>query len=299
MNLKPLTIRDQKIFRQFLGLFEHQLSAYAFENIYIWRVLFDIRWLIIKDCLCIFFKDKIGCFLYLPPLGKHVKASLIEKVFSIMDGLNSNKEISRIENIEEKEFPFYRDLGYELIDKPGEYLCRKKDLVQLRGQNFKSKRACCNYFSKHYDYEYSGFDLKYRDDCLRLYNLWMRQRQDKSQESVYQGMLKDSLSCLKILLDNYRDLDLVGRIVKVDKEVAAFSFGFKLKSDTFCVLYEITDLSVKGLAQFLFREFCSELKNYSYINIMDDSGLTNLKRVKLSYRPVKLIPAYIARRKNA
>lgn len=299
MNPKPLTLRDQETFRQFLGLSERRLAAYAFENIYIWKALFDIRWLIIKDCLCIFFRDKIGCFLYLPPLGRQLKSAVIEKVFSIMDGLNSNKEISRIENIEEKDLAFYRDLGCELRDKPAEYLCRKKDLVQLRGRNFKSKRACCNYFSKHYDYEYLEFELKYRDECLRLYNRWMRQRQDKIQESVYQGMLKDSLSCLKILLDNYSDLGLAGRIVKVDKEVAAFSFGFKLNRDTFCILYEITDLSVKGLAQFLFREFCSGLKNYSYINIMDDSGLSNLKRVKLSYKPAKLIPAYIARRQNA
>jgi len=63
----------------------------------------------------------------------------------------------------------------------------------------------------------------------------------------------------------------------------AFTFGFKLNKDTFCILYEITDLSIKGLSQFIFRQFCSELKNHRYINIMDDSGLVNLKRVKLSY----------------
>ena len=42
----------------------------------------------------------------------------------------------------------------------------------------------------------------------------------------------------------------------------------------------------------------SELKGYKFINIMDDSGLENLKKVKLSYQPLKLIPAYIAKRKN-
>ncbi len=282
-----------------MNLSEHSLSVYAFENIYIWKALFDIRWLILKDCLCIFFRDKIGCFLYLPPLGKQVNGPVIDKVFAIMDRINPNKEISRIENIEEKGLTFYRDLGYQLKGKPPEYLCRRNDLVRLEGEKYKSKRAGCNYFIGHYDYEYLGFDLKYRDDCLRLYVSWMRQRQDKSQDSVYQGMLKDSLSCLKILLDNYRDLDFTGRLVKVDRKIAAFSFGFKLNNGTFCVLYEITDLSIKGLAQFLFREFCSELKNYYYVNIMDDSGLDNLKKVKLSYRPFKLIPAYIATRGNA
>jgi hypothetical protein len=64
-------------------------------------------------------------------------------------------------------------------------------------------------------------------------------------------------------------------------------------------LYEITDLSIKGLAQFIFRAFAEELKNYRYLNIMDDSGLANLKKVKLSYHPERLVPAYIARRRMA
>ena len=101
------------------------------------------------------------------------------------------------------------------------------------------------------------------------------------------------------LLNNYRALNLQGRIVTVGNEVRAFTFGFALNSGTFCVLYEITDLTIKGLAQFIFREFCAELKSYRYINIMDDSGLENLKKVKLSYYPFKLIPAYIAVRENA
>jgi hypothetical protein len=63
---------------------------------------------------------------------------------------------------------------------------------------------------------------------------------------------------------------------------------YEINKDTFCILYEITDLSVKGLAQFIFKEFATELTGYKYINIMDDSGLENLKKVKLSYQPEKL-----------
>jgi hypothetical protein len=99
------------------------------------------------------------------------------------------------------------------------------------------------------------------------------------------------------LLDDYSGLKIVGRVVKIDKKIKALTFGFRLAEDTFCILYEITDLSIKGLAQFIFREFCRELADYKYINIMDDSGLENLKKVKLSYHPVKLVPAYIVKRK--
>jgi uncharacterized protein len=66
--------------------------------------------------------------------------------------------------------------------------------------------------------------------------------------------------------------------------------------NTFCILYEITDLGIKGLAQFIFRRFSQELKGYKYINIMDDSGLENLRKTKLAYKPTRLIPAYIVSR---
>ncbi len=127
----------------------------------------------------------------------------------------------------------------------------------------------------------------------------MKERQSQNQDRIYQGMLEDSRNCLKVALDNYASLGFMGRAVKIDKEIKAFTFGFRLNPDTFCILYEIADLSIKGLSQFIFRRFCSELEGYKYINIMDDSGLDNLKKVKLSYYPAKLIPAYIAKRKNA
>jgi len=87
-------------------------------------------------------------------------------------------------------------------------------------------------------------------------------------------------------------------VVKVADRVTAFTLGFPINPGTFCVLYEITDLSIKGLAQFIFRQFARDLKGYRYINIMDDSGLGNLKKVKLSYHPVRAVAAYIVQREN-
>jgi len=121
----------------------------------------------------------------------------------------------------------------------------------------------------------------------------MRIRKESNPDPVYQGMLSDSLTCLEVFLKDYKKLGGLGRIVKINGKIRGFTFGFALNKDTFCVLYEVTDLSVKGLAQFIFWKFCRELKDYRYINIMDDSGLENLKRVKLSYHPEKLVPAYI------
>jgi hypothetical protein len=298
VKLNKLTIKDKKLFDKFFRLREHELSVYAFENIYIWQGLFDIEWAIIEDSLCVFFKDKIGCFLYLAPLGQVRKPGVVGIVFKTLDKFNKNKGRSRIENIEARDLSFYQEIGYDCQSKYSDYLCLREDLVGLKGDKFKAKRACFNYFIKHYEFEYIPFSSRHKNDCLGLYDYWMQERSGKNREHLYQGMLRDNRLCLENLLDNYPGLDLIGRLVKINKEIKAFTFGFKLNRNTFCILYEIADLSVKGLAQFVFRKFCSELKDYKYINIMDDSGLENLKRVKLSYHPARLIPAYIAQRKD-
>lgn len=298
MKLHALTLKDKKVFDEFLSREEHELSVYAFENIYIWRGLFQIHWVMIEGCLCVFFKDNLGAFLYLKPLGENKSNGLIEKVFQAMDKVNKNKEVSRIENIEAKDTPFFENAGYSCVPKSHDYICLRKGLASLSGNKFKSQRASFNFFTKNYDFEYLPLELKYKNQLLKLYDYWMISRKGANTDRIYQGMMDDSRNSLNNALKHYAKLRFKGGIVRVNKEIKAFTLGFQLNKETFCILYEITDLSIKGLAQFIFKRFCGELKDYKYINIMDDSGLENLKKVKLSYHPVKLIPAYIITRKH-
>lgn len=299
MNLKELSIKDKKIFELFLNIKEHALSVYAFPNIYIWKQFFKISWKVIDDALCVFFQDKIGCFLYLPPLGATVTPGILEEVFKVMNQSNPNKNISRIENIEEEEIQLYKKLGLVCEHKFSDYLCLRKDLVGLIGNKFKSKRAALNLFTRNYDFTYSPFSLKYKTACLELYESWSKERKSQNQDTIYQGMLDDSFSCLKLLLRDYEKLEVIGRVVSIENKIKGFSFGYRLNSQSFCILYEITDLSVKGLSQFIFQRFSQDAGDFKYINIMDDSGLENLKKVKKSYHPIKIVPAYIARRDYA
>ena len=298
MGFQSLSLADQGLFQKFLSLEAHELSVYSFVNIYIWRSLFDIQWKIIDENLCVFFQDQTGCFLYLPPFGQKLSPKAAKDAFKVMDKRNKNRAVSRLENIEEKDVAALKDLGYRISSKPGEYLCSRKALAGLRGDNFKAKRACVNYFCKHYEYRYLEFSPRLKKDCLRLYELWARERSLGNSDSLYTGMLKDGLVCLQGLFADYAKLGLVARVVEVNGSIKAFTAGFKISPETFCVLYEFADLSVKGLSQYIFRMFCQELEGFKYINIMDDSGLDNLRIVKESYRPLRLISAFIADREN-
>jgi hypothetical protein len=257
-----------------------------------------VSWKIIEGALCVFFQDKIGAFLYLSPLTKEISPCLIQEVFRDLDSLNKNKEFSRIENVEEQNIDFYRRLGFACQKKSQDYLGLRDDLAALKGNKFKSKRAASNYFVKHNNFSCRRLSPGDKNGCLKLYRQWSSQRKLKNQEAMYQWMLDDSGKCLEAALADYRRLDFYGIAIKINREIKAFTFGYELNPDTFCILYEVADLSFKGLAQYIFSRFCRELNNYRNINVMDDSGLENLRSVKLSYHPDKLAPAYVVLRKN-
>jgi hypothetical protein len=296
MKLNRLSLRDQKLFNRYFNRLCPELAAFSFANIYIWKTLYAIDWVVIEDSLCIFFHDAVGCFMYLPALAVKPKAKVIQQAFMIMDKLNKNKDISRIENIQQGQLDDYRLLGYRCYEKYPDYLCLRSDLALLKGNKFKSQRAAYNYFIKHYDYDWRRFGLKDAADCLNLFDAWVKERKAQCADQLYCGMLEDSRQVIQEVFTNYQQLNLEGIVVRVNKEIRAFSFGYRLNHNTFCILYEITDLAIKGLAQFIFRRFSQELKDYKYINIMDDSGLESLRKTKLAYKPVRLIPAYIAAR---
>jgi len=298
MKLRELSLKDKDVFGQYLGLREHKLSVYSFANIYIWKGILRVYWQIVEGCLCVFLKDSTGCFLYLPPQGELLNSRVLEDAFSIMDGFNKNQDIARVENIEEDQLGLFKKLGYSCYEKPGEYLCLRSAMADLKGDRLKHKRASVNYFIKHYRFAFEEFSSQHKEACLELYLRWMQERASRYSDLLYQGMLKDSLKCFQVFLDDFSGMESLGRVVTIDGKVQGVSFGFKISRDTFCILYEITDLSFKGISQFIFREFCRDLKGYKYINIMDDSGLENLKRLKTSYAPDRFIPAYVAIRKN-
>ena len=129
--------------------------------------------------------------------------------------------------------------------------------------------------------------------CFALYEAWHTARAAKCEDAVYCAMLEDARSAHQIAIGHAEALGLLGRIVCIDEEIRGYTFGYPLNADTFCVLFEITDLKIKGLAQFIYREFCKELVDtHRWVNATSDSGLENLKRVKRSYHPIELVPSY-------
>lgn len=295
-----VALNQKVLVEEYLKTENHFLSAFSFVNIFAWRDFFDFRFEVINDELCVFAHQAGACFLYLPPLGPTPSFNTIEGCFERMEEINKGNGVSRIENVHEKQLPFFPPEEFDYFKKGYEYCYYRKDLAALKGNAYKSKRNACNYFTRHYQFKFLPFDYSMGQECAHLYTRWANNRQVKYQDEIYLTMLEENKIVHRSVLRNYAELGLVGRVVMVNDGIEGYSFGFPLASDIFCVLFEIVNLEIKGLPVYVFREFCRDpqLKPFKFINVMDDFGLPQIERTKLSFQPCVLFPAYVVTRKK-
>ncbi|MCM8782251.1 MAG: phosphatidylglycerol lysyltransferase domain-containing protein [Candidatus Omnitrophica bacterium] len=295
--LRKLLIGDKTLFERYIANIDKPFSTYSFIANYIWTDLLDYYWTLIDDSLCLFCKTNGTIFMPLLPIPSHRKCltkKVIRKCFELMAKFNKNKDCSRIEDISKKDLTFFEDLGYKTKKKGCEYICGQKELANLSGDKYKAKRALYNYFVKNYKFQYREFKNQDSQDCIRLFRHWAKGRSAVYKNNYYGALLEDSYLAHKKAMERYEELKLIGRVVVIDNKISAYTFGYELDKETFVILFEISDLNIKGLSQFIFREFCRELDKFKYINLMDDSGLENLRKTKLSYRPIRIEETFCA-----
>ena len=136
-------------------------------------------------------------------------------------------------------------------------------------------------------------------ECLGLYRQWADGRKLACSDDIYCHMLQENEGVHALVLRHYRKLGLTGRVVIVDGKIKAYSFGFPVTEDMFCILFEIADLDIKGLPVYVFREFCRDaaLRKYKFINVMDDFEMEGVRQTKMSFHPCVLLPSYVVNKK--
>ncbi|MGH7236865.1 MAG: phosphatidylglycerol lysyltransferase domain-containing protein [Nitrospiraceae bacterium] len=309
--LHPLTLGDRPRFARAFASVETPLAAYAFAPHFVWRALFSYSWAELDGHLSLFAEYADGVYMPLPPLplpaGRsqdgspssmtpRLSPAALAACFAFMRERNTGSAVSRIENVPEKLRPTLQALGYRVVPKDSDYLYRSRDLATLAGDRYKSQRAACNRFERDTRYRCEPYQDAHREASLALFEEWAAQKETEGLDAGARHMLRDSASAHREALTHHRALGLAGRVVRVDGAIRAYTLGYERSSSVFCILLEVADRRIPGLAQFLFRESCREEagRGFEFINTMDDSGIPSLARSKQAYHPVRMLPNYIA-----
>ena len=315
LTLHPLNVKDQFKAHQYLKTTvpgkDTPLASWAFPPHYIWKNVLEYSWAEVDGWWCLFGKYEDHLFLALPPQGprqgmRDPSASPFQEILSnlmdFLDARNAGAQFSRIENVPAELKDIIQPWGYTLIQNDSDYLYRTTDLVQLKAHTYKSQRAAYNRFSRAHRLRIVPYQLRDRDGCLALYQRWANQQEDiaipqvETHTEIARLKRRETLKAHRVVLQEYRELELTGRVVWVDGSIKAYAFGYPRSAEVFCILAEVADRSIPGLAQYLFREYCREIQQYPFINTMTDLGLPNVTKVKHAYRPTQLVSNYMAQR---
>jgi uncharacterized protein len=272
------------------------LAAYAPAYHYMWSGLLAYWWMELQGALCLFVQSPDGWFMPLPPIGAVSIDAPLSDAMGLLRRWNGGSPVSRVENIPSQLVPELVRLGYRLSPKEPDYLYCAMDLATLVGDRYKSQRALCNRFEREQSsITVIPYQVGDRQDCRTLLENWSRQKQVGGLEAFDAMLLADAATAHEVVWSQAPALRLTGMVVKVHGRLCAYSFGYWLTRMTFCVLLEVADRSLPGLAQYLFREICrmAVAGGAEYINTMDDAGLPGLHASKRAYHPVELIRNFV------
>jgi hypothetical protein len=219
----------------------------------------------------------------------------MEECFGRMKKNNKGKGVTRIENVPESWLQSFSKADYKIYKKGYEYLYYRRDILGLKGNAFKSKRNAYNHFEKNYSSEYLPYEPAMSKECLALYKKWAQHKQKSSQDEIYLHMIEENFKVHKRALESYNDLDLIGRVVVVNKRIAAYTLGYRVNAKIFCDWCEVADIQFKGLPTYIFSRLCADeaLSKTEFVNVMDDFEMENVTQTKLSFRPALMMPGYV------
>lgn len=301
-----ITVEDRPFLEEYLNGYDYKTSGLSFSALYMWRDINRFSWMRSGDYLLLAgishleLEDGIIEPFLFPPLTK----TGAYDPEGVREALEEAKKI-----FEEKGHPFsIRLLPFHMIDIienacPGkmkfiedrpnyDYVYRRQDLVELKGRDYHAKKNHLNYFHKNYQYEYVPLTSAMADDAMRFIDEFNQRKEVPEHEMQMLKMEEQAME------DVFRNLEKVGYTagaILIDGKIEALTIGGTLNKNTITVHVEKANVNFRGLYQAINNEFCINVPPFvKYINREEDMGIPNLRKAKLSYKPVKMVEKYIA-----
>lgn len=257
---------------------------YNFTNQLLWSRGENTCFKIEEDILIIKGEYQGNEYYYMP-VPKNKEPEMIsnwKKVISEI--LSQDKKIMLVP----EEWKELLEGEFELVETRDsfDYIYNSVDLGTLTGRKYTKKKNKANSFKKKYEYTYEVITRDNIEDVIKFQQNWY---EDSSKSEVLENENQGIMSILK----NYFDLGLLGAMIKIDKEVIAYTIGEQLKSDMAVIHIEKALNKYNGSYQMINKLFAQkELSSYTYINREDDFGNEGLREAKTSYHPVMLLKKY-------
>jgi len=278
LSFEPVTLSNQKDYRNFLSKMPVKTSDYSFVNIRGWAQEYDLTLAFTDQLLWI--KQAKPLEILWAPVGnwKNVDWNTVFHQLSLPITFT---------RVPEQLVSIWKDCSHislEIIDERDhwDYVYSIKDLIELRGNRYHKKKNLLNQFLKKYDFTYRTIKSDLIDETLAMQEDWCSWRNCESDET-----LASENRAIANILQSYRAYEQIcGGSIFVNQLITAYTIGEYFSDDTMLIHFEKGCPLIKGAYQainqlFLFNESADTV----WVNREQDLGDEGLRKAKLSYHP--------------
>jgi hypothetical protein len=300
-----ITLENRAVLEEYLYGYDYKTSGLSYSSLYMWRDINRFRWEVLGDYLCISglshleLEDGIELPFLLPPLtrtGEYDKEKLKETLYIARNRFHQMDAPFSIRLMPIHMLDLVKDacpgeMKY-IDDRPNyDYLYLVQDLIDLKGRDYHAKKNHLNFFHKNFEYEYEELTSDMADEAMVFLQEFNARKDVPEHERV---MLEMEAEAMSDVLHNLEKVGYLAGAIRIDGKMEAIAIGGRLNRNTITEHVEKANINYRGLYQAINNEFCKAVaKNFKFINREEDMGIPNLRKAKLSYKPVKLVEKYI------
>lgn len=293
LTFKPVTLDSKELFRKYASPQLRNCDA-AFANIFCWQQTYhsstaeiDGRALVVK--YRVEGSGETACMLFCRQYTAELLAELIPLLEE--DAAAEGRRL-RITGLPSQAADIIRrNFGGRFACAAGrdnaDYLYNAAELRNLAGRKYQPKRNHLNRFNDLYSWSYEPLAAHHKAECIQLESRW--QQHHHSEDAEHDLTVAAERAAIERAFDNFDALNLMGGLLRIDGQAAAFTYGSPVNDEVFDIHVEKADTAFDGIFPAINRLFAQTIPdNFTLINREEDMGLDGLRRSKLSYHPAEL-----------
>ncbi len=169
-----------------------------------------------------------------------------------------------------------------------DYVYKRKDLAEMRGNRYHSQKNQINRFNKAYSWEYRSLTADLINDACLMAENWLERRGTSAGPLSF-----GETAAMQQGLRQAFEFGMTGGVILIGGKVQAAALGERLNKQTAVVHFEKANPDLRGLSQLITREFAAhEFLDCCYINREMDLGNPGLRTAKTRLRPDHMVVKY-------
>lgn len=263
---------------------------YNLVSAYLWSEEYDTGFAVTDDTLVrAYFRGDGSVWGYCVPVGRNVPAACETVLADARErggracfGYLSNDDRRTLETLFPDGFDYRRE------ESTQDYIYLSRDLAELPGKKYHSKRNHISKFYRTFDNtSYRALDSSNLADAMTVMRLWCAENGYNPQEYGEYAVIREALN-------RFGEFHMRGGVLYVDGNPVAMTMGNALSVVCFDVCFEKALRAYDGSYAVINNEFAKTLTQFTYLNREEDMGMEGLRKAKLSYHPAIIYDRWFA-----